>query len=360
MVVTTRSGRGGVASTSNLRKIMNDDVVMQEEDEPRNNENVNDEVRIDIDENVEETQDDVNPSREHVIDISDPVVPKATAPLPRPPPPYPQRLSNKNNENKFKKFIDMMKSLSINVPLVEALEQMPGYAKFMKNLVTKKRSMNYETIKITHQVSAILHSMAPKLEDPGAFTIPCTIGSADFAKTLCDLGVSINLMLYSVFKTLGIGKTRPTSMSLQMADRTMKKPLGIIDYVLVRVDKFILPTDFVILDCEVDYEVPIILERPFLATWKDLVDVEAGELTFRVGGEKVVFHVCKSMRQPNCNEVRLFVDFMNEVIVDDTSAMINMEDPLEAVLLNHDEDEKEGLVECANALQGLGSYTYGP
>ncbi|XP_070050051.1 uncharacterized protein [Nicotiana tomentosiformis] len=315
MVVTTRSGRGGVASTSNPRKIVNDDVVMQEEDETINDENVNDEVRIDIDENVEETQDDVNPSREYVIDITDPVVPKAMAPLPRPPPPYPQRLSNKNNENQFKKFIDMMKSLSINVPL---------------------------------------------LEDPGAFTIPCTIGSADFAKTLCDLGVSINLMPYSVFKTLEIGKPRPTSMRLQMADRTMKKPLGIIDYVLVRVDKFILPPDFVILDCEVDYKVPIILERPFLATCKDLVDVEAGELTFQVGGEKVVFHVCKSMRQPNCNEVRLFVDFMNEVIVDDTSAMINMEDPLEAVLLNHDEDEKEGLVECANALQGLGSYTYGP
>ena len=80
----------------------------------------------------------------------------------------------------------MMKSLSINVPLVEALEQMPGYAKFMKDLVTKKRSMNCETIKMTHQVSAIVHSMAPKLEDPGAFTIPCTIGSADFAKALCD------------------------------------------------------------------------------------------------------------------------------------------------------------------------------
>ncbi|XP_070031832.1 uncharacterized protein [Nicotiana tomentosiformis] len=280
MAVTTRSGRGGVTSTSNPRKIVNDDVVVQEEDEPRNDENVNDEVRIDIDENVEETQDDVNPSREHVIDVPDLVVPKAKSPLPRPPPPYPQRLANQNNENQFKKFIDMMKSLSINVPLVEALEQIPGYAKFMKDLVTKKRSMNCKMIKMTHQVSAIVHSMAPKLEDPGAFTISCIIGSADFAKAFCDLGASINLMPYSVFKTLGIGQPRPTSMRLQMADRTTKRPLGIIDDVLVRVDKFILPADFVILDCEVDYEVPIILGRPFLATGKALVDVKARELTF--------------------------------------------------------------------------------
>ncbi|XP_070014870.1 uncharacterized protein [Nicotiana sylvestris] len=309
---------------------------------------------------MEETQNDMNPSREYVIDIPETVVPKPKAPLPRPPPLYPQRLAKQNNENQFKKFIDIMKSLSINMPLVEALEQILGYAKFMKDLVTKKRSMNYEMIKMTHQVSAIVHSMAPKLEDPDAFTISCTIGSADFAKALCDLRANINLMPYFVFKTLGIGKPRPTSMRLQMADRTMKRPLGITDDVLVRVDKFILPVDFVILDCEVDYKVPIILRRPFLATGKALVDVESGELTFRVGDEKVIFHVCKSMRQPNSNEVCSFVDLVTEVIVEDTSAMINMEDPLEAVLLNHDVTEDEGLVEYVNALRGMGSYTYVP
>ncbi|XP_070004122.1 uncharacterized protein [Nicotiana sylvestris] len=173
-----------------------------------------------------------------------------------------------------------MKSLSINLPLVEVLEQIPGYAKFMKDLVTKKRSMNCETIKMMHQVSAIVHSMSPKLEDPSAFTISCTIDSADFSNALGDLGASINLMPYSVFKTLGIGQPRPISMRLQMEDRTMKRPLGIIDDVLVRVNKFILPADFVILDCEVDYEMPIILGRPFLATGKALVDVEAEEISF--------------------------------------------------------------------------------
>ncbi|XP_070049237.1 uncharacterized protein [Nicotiana tomentosiformis] len=192
--------------------------------------------------------------------------------------------------------------------------------------------------------------MAPKLEDPGAFTIPCTIESADFAKALCDLGASINLMPYLIFKTLGIGQLRPTSMRLQMANCTMKRMLGIIDDVLVRVDKFILPVDFVILDYEVDYEVPIILGRPFLATGKDLVDVKAGELTFRVGDEKVIFHVCKSMRQPNSNEVCSFVDLVTDMIIDDTTATMNVDDTLEAVLLDLDDDETDGYAECMNSL----------
>ncbi|XP_070014286.1 uncharacterized protein [Nicotiana sylvestris] len=216
-------------------------------------------------------------SREHTVDIPEPIVPKAKAPMPRPPPPYSQRLAKTIGENQFTKFIYMMKSLSINVPLVKALEQMSGYTKSIKDLVIKKRSMNCETLKMKHQVSEIVHSMAPKLEYPDAFTIPCTIGSADFAKALCDLGASINLMPYSIFKTLAIGQPKTALMRLQMADRTIKRPLAIINDVLVRVDKFILPANIVILDREVDYEVPIILGRPFLATGKALVDVDVGD-----------------------------------------------------------------------------------
>ncbi|XP_070032884.1 uncharacterized protein [Nicotiana tomentosiformis] len=229
---------------------------------------------------MEETQEEVNQSRDHVIDILEPLLKNAKELLPKPPPSYPQRLTKQNGENQFKRFIDMMKSLLINVPLIEALEEIHGYAQFMKDLGTKKRSMNFETIKVINQVSAIVHSMAHKLEDLVALTIPCTIGGAEFAKALCDLEMSINLMPYSGFKTLGIGQPRPTSMRLQMTDRTMKRPLGVIENVLVRVDKFILLVDFVILDFEVDYEVPIILTRPFLTTGKALVDVEAGEITF--------------------------------------------------------------------------------
>ncbi|XP_070054569.1 uncharacterized protein [Nicotiana tomentosiformis] len=239
-----------------------------------------------------------------------------------------------------------MKSLSINVPLVQDLEKMLGYAKFMKYLVTKKWSINFETIKVTHQVSAILHSMAPKLEDPGAFMLPLTIASVEFAKSICDLGASINLMPYLVFKNLGIGNPRPTSMRLQMADHTIIRPMGMIEDVLVCVDKFILLTNFVILDCEVDYEVPIILGRPCLAMGKALCDAKAAELAFRVGDKKVVFHVCKSIRQPNSNEVCSFVDLVTDVTVDYTTATINVGDMLEAVFLNFDDDEMDGFMEC--------------
>ncbi|XP_070007269.1 uncharacterized protein [Nicotiana sylvestris] len=125
MAVTTRSGKGGDATTSNRRRIMDEDFVVQEDEIPN--------------ESVDQTQEEVNPSRKHVIDMSEPVVPKAKAPMPRPLLTYPQMLVKQNSENQFKTFIDMMKSLSINVPLVEALEQMTGYAKFMKDLVNKKR-----------------------------------------------------------------------------------------------------------------------------------------------------------------------------------------------------------------------------
>nr|XP_016455890.1 PREDICTED: uncharacterized protein LOC107779903 [Nicotiana tabacum] len=255
MAVTTRSGRGGEASTSKQKEVVSDDVEVQNEDDPIiieqvSEEKLDGEARIDIHDNEKETRNDVNPSREHVIDIPETVMPNVKAPLPRPSPPYPQKLAKQKNENQLKKFIEMMKRLSINIPL---------------------------TIKMSHQMSAIVNSMATKLENPNAYSIPCTIGSAGFAKALCDLGASINLMPYSVFKTLGIGQLRATSMRLQMADRIMKRLFGIIDDVIVRVDKFILPTDFMILDCEVNYEVPIILGRPFLATGKALVDVEAGE-----------------------------------------------------------------------------------
>ncbi|XP_009764864.1 uncharacterized protein [Nicotiana sylvestris] len=237
---------------------------------------------------------------------------------------------------------------------------MPGYAKFIKDLMTKKRLMKFETIKVTHQMIVIVHAMAPKLEDPDALMIPCTIGSADFDKALYDLWMNINLMHYLVFKTLGNGKLIPKSMRLQMADRTMKRPLGMIKDVLVRVDKFIFPADFVILDHEVDYEVLIILGRPFLAVVKALCDDEAEELTFPVGDEKVVFHVCKSMRKPNNNEVCSFVDLVNDVIVDDTSTTINVGDILEAILLNFDDDEMDGFMECVNSLQGMCLYNYHP
>ena len=104
-------------------------------------------------------------------------LPKKVTPMPRPPPPFPQRLLKNTEDGKYRCFITMLKQLSINVPLVEALEQMPGYAKFMNDLVTKKRSVTFEDDDRMQNCSAIAtRSLVQKKEDPGAFTIPCTIG----------------------------------------------------------------------------------------------------------------------------------------------------------------------------------------
>ncbi|KAK4733964.1 hypothetical protein R3W88_008225 [Solanum pinnatisectum] len=127
---------------------------------------------------------------------------------------------------------------------------MPRYVKFMKDLVTKKRAVSFENDERLQHCSAIAtRSLVQKKEDPGAFTIPCTIGILHFAKTLCDFGANINLMPLSIYKKLGLGALKPTAMHLLMADRTVKRPIGVIQDVLVKVESFISSADFVILDC---------------------------------------------------------------------------------------------------------------
>ncbi|KAH9671337.1 hypothetical protein KPL70_017334 [Citrus sinensis] len=147
--------------------------------------------------------------------------------------------------------------------------------------------------------SHMLQSKIPtKLKDLGSFTIPCSIGTRYAGRALYDLGASINLMPLSVFKQLGVGDCRPTTVTLQLADRSHAYPEGKIEDVLVKVDKFIFPVDFIVLDFEVDKEVPIILGGSFLAIGKTLIDVQKGELTMRVNDQQVTFNVLEAMRNP--------------------------------------------------------------
>ena len=167
----------------------------------------------------------------------------------------------------------------------------------MNDLVTKKRSVTFKDDDRMQHCSAIAtRSLVQKKEDPGAFIIPCTVGSLHFAKALCDLGASINLMPLSIYKKLGLGDPNPTAIRLLMDDRIVKRPIGILHDVLIKVGLFIFPADFVILDCEVDFEVPIILGRPFLATGRALVYMEKGQMKFRLKNEEATFNICRSMR----------------------------------------------------------------
>ena len=167
--------------------------------------------------------------------------------------------------------------------------------------MVKKRGLeDYETIKLKEECSAILQTKLPqKVKDSISFTILCIIGDSTFEKALCDLGASINLMPLLVFQKLGLGEVKPTTISLQMADRSLTYPRGVIEDVLVKVDKFIFLVDFVMLYMEKDREIPLILGRPFLATGRALIDVHSGNLTLQVNDEEVWFNIYHTMKFPN-------------------------------------------------------------
>ncbi|XP_075096304.1 uncharacterized protein LOC142174413 [Nicotiana tabacum] len=275
---------------------------------------------------IEKVLEELKVQQENREEIKEKVkeTPKTLPLIPRPPPPFPQRLARKFDDSKLEKFYDILKQLLVNIPFVEAIQEMP--------------------------------------EDPGAFTIPCTIGAHDFSRSLCDNGASINLMPLAIYKQAGSGMPRPISMRLQMADRSIKRPVGIVDDLLVKVGKFHLPTDFVILNCAVDKEIPIILGRPFLATGRALMDSERNEIKFRVNNEKVTFQASKGMKLPHEYESISVIDVVDEV---EDAVEMKMEEQclgeaLAAILVNFGGEDMEGYMELVNALEGLGSYTYAP
>ncbi|KAK8998733.1 hypothetical protein V6N11_084116 [Hibiscus sabdariffa] len=262
------------------------------------------------------------------------------------PPPFPQRLRKQKYEYQFKKFLDILKQVHINLPLVEAIEQIPNYAKFLKDMVSKwTRISEFETVAMTEGCIAMLHNrLPPKLKDPDSFTIPCAIGNHYVRKALCDLGASINLMPKSVFQRLGIGKARPTTVMLQLADRSYVHPEGKIEDILVRVDKFIFPTNFIVLDCEADEHAPIILGRPFLATRRMLIDYEKGKLTIRVNDQQFTLNIFKSLKQPDdpeeCQVISAVTKFNFEVEDVDLDKILAVASKIEEAKCEDDEPQK--------------------
>ena len=162
------------------------------------------------------------------------------------------------------------------MPFTEVVTQMPLYSKFLKEILSKKRRFAEEgVVNLTATCSAVIKkNLTEKMKDLGNFTIPCTIGGFEIKKDLCDSGASINLMPLSVARKLSLGELTPTTVTLQMADRTMEKPEGVIEDVLVTVGKFVFPVYFIILDIEEDSQVPLLLGRPFLATGAALIDMQ--------------------------------------------------------------------------------------
>ena len=125
-----------------------------------------------------------NPGKKEVVKAYEPQVP------------FPQRLQKARLEKQFSRFLDMFKKIEINIPFLEALTQMPLYARFMKEILSRKRNIAEEGIvSLIATCSAVIQNSIPeKMQDPGSFTIPCVIGHADVGKALCDSRTNINLM----------------------------------------------------------------------------------------------------------------------------------------------------------------------
>jgi len=214
--------------------------------------------------------------------------------------PYPHAPSRKEVERQFIRFTKILKNLQINIPFIGALQQIPTYARFMKELLTKERKFpKQETVELEVGCSAIIQKASPhKSCDRGSFTLLIIVGNLYVGKPLLDLGASINLIPLSMLQKIGDVKVRPTHMTLQLANRYIKHPYGVVEDLIVKVDTFLFLVDFVVMDIK-DVEVSLILGRPFMKTTKIIIDVDKGKLKMCVENEEVSFNVFEAMKHPN-------------------------------------------------------------
>jgi len=189
--------------------------------------------------------------------------------------PYPLVPSRKDKERDLARFLDIFKKLKMTLRFGEALWQMLLYAKFLKDMLTKKNWYIHsdKTIVECNCSAVIQRILPPKHKDPGVVTIPCSIGEVTVGKDLIDLGASINLMSLSMCRRLGEIEIMPIHMTLQLADRSITRPYGVIEDVLVKVKHLIFTADFIVIDIEEDADIPLIHGRPFMSTARLMVDM---------------------------------------------------------------------------------------
>ena len=234
------------------------------------------------------------------------------------PPPFPSRLAKSKKEQQEKEILDVFRKIEINIPLLDAIKQVPRYAKFLKELCTNKRKLKGdEKISMGENVSAVFQKkLPPKCKDPGMFTIPCTIGSSKFKKSLIDLGASINVMPSSIYHSLNMGPLKETNVVIQLVDRSVVYPKGVLEDILVQVDKLVFPADFYVLDMEEGHSsksVPILLGRPFVKTARTKIDVAEGTLTMEFDGEKIHFDIYAAMKYPSNIDCIYTIDIVDSL-----------------------------------------------
>ncbi|XP_019450676.1 PREDICTED: uncharacterized protein LOC109352946 [Lupinus angustifolius] len=211
--------------------------------------------------------------------------------------------------------MEIFNTLQISIPFSEALAQMPTYSKFMKELLSKKRKhQEKEIIQLNATYSVILQTnVSHKRKDLGSITIPVTIGEVSIGKALADLGASVCLMSLSMMRRIRGLQLKPTKMSLQLADRSTKYLEGVAYDVLVKVDKFLILVDFVVIDISEDVEIPLILGRPFIRTTKMGMDMENGKLIVQVEDVEIPIDIFKAMHHPRDQGQCFQIDILEEI-----------------------------------------------
>ncbi|GJV19511.1 reverse transcriptase domain-containing protein [Tanacetum coccineum] len=232
----------------------------------------------------------------------EPSVAPVVTPVPKASIPFPSRRNDERRKEKandqIEKFYEIFRDLSFEISFTDALMLMPKFASTLKTLIGNKEKLSeLARTPLNENCSAvILNKLPKKLGDPGRFLIPCEFTGITTCNALADLGASINLMPYSVWNNLSLPELTPTCMTLELADRSITKPIGIAEDVFVNVGKFQFPADFVVVDFEPDPRVPLILGRCFLKTSHALIDVYEGEITLRVGKEAITFNLDQTSR----------------------------------------------------------------
>ncbi|XP_021719104.1 uncharacterized protein LOC110686822 [Chenopodium quinoa] len=199
-------------------------------------------------------------------------------------------------------ILETFRKVEVNIPLLDAIKQVPCYAKFLKELCTNKRQFcPSEKVSMGENISAVIQKkLPPKCKDLGMFSIPCKIGNSIFERCILDLGASINVMPKSVYDTLNVGPLSKTNVVIQLADRSNAFPLGVLEDVLVQVNELVFPADFYVLDMgNRSDSVPLLLGRPFLTTSKTKIEVHEGNLTMEFDGEMIKFNIFDAMKYPN-------------------------------------------------------------
>jgi hypothetical protein len=204
--------------------------------------------------------------------------------------PFSRSIRRSQSDEQFSKFVEVIQKLYVNIPLLDVI-QVPTYAKYIRDILNKKIPLpSTEVIKLTEECSAaILNKLPEKKKDPGCLTIDCSIGNQYFNNALCDLGANVSVMPAVVYHKLDHSVLEPTSMCLQLADQSVRYPLGITENIPVKIREFFILVDFVVLDMHPDSKVSLILGRPFLSTANAHIDVGKGEIKFTINGQEEQF-----------------------------------------------------------------------